>query len=963
MGTGASAAGHGPAAGPSLGPVGRGAEIARLHDSFDRVRRGRAARILLTGESGIGTSTLADAFCAQLSGGTAVGPVVVRVAAPEPPTGPGDVAPAYATTERLARALDAVTAPARATAARSALGLHDTLVRTRQGPTGPRPVVVVLHDLHHADPASALVLADLLARLRTGRLLVLATATEPARLPAGTRAWWTWLFAEEDSGAGGPGTEVRTVVVGGLDAAGVAAFVASRRPAAPLPGPRVAQRLVAATGGHPVHLALLVRGLSDDVLAGTAPSPPWRSPAIDVAAAAEPLRPVARAVLDGLAVLGGPAPVALVEQVAGYGAGAVGVTEVEELDRCGLVVVEHDRARTVLSFVHRSVRAAVLDALAPEHAGVLHRGAAVAVGGRAGLAHAVAGAAGRPDPALACALEDSAAAEVSDHDEAATRLLWAAELSTTGAQREARVLAAAVCLVQAGAMTRLHALEPLLRGARPGAERDLAIGVLLAEASDPEAHTWLQAAVDDPDADPRTAALAAVRLGTDHALHGRGARAAQAVARVPELTDDPRRLEQARVISAVGRAQQWGPDAGLETLEDELASAYGPDPAVIAGRLLLAAGRTEEGYARLHEGLDRIRTGAATVTGRLVHLYLAEAAYRTGRFDEAEAEARVGASTTREVGSAWIGPASRAMWASVLAVRGEGAAAEEHLRRADSELRRSPHALGLASVRIAEALVAHVRGDHERAHRRLTALAEGPVPTMLAAPTAPWRVLRAEVALEAGHPAVATEEIDGWPVFGVPLWFALARRRLLGRLAEHAGDPEAAWGAYRAALDLAEADADGARACPAEIAALHACAGVLARARGWGSAAADLATARRCYAALGAQPWVDRLDAEIDSGVPDDAAGPGDVAGVVAVPTPPDTVPLASGSAPATWPVTHAVLTPREREVVRLVAQGLTSREVAAALYVTPKAISYHLGNVFAKLGVTSRRQLWGRRF
>ena len=69
------------------------------------------------------------------------------------------------------------------------------------------------------------------------------------------------------------------------------------------------------------------------------------------------------------------------------------------------------------------------------------------------------------------------------------------------------------------------------------------------------------------------------------------------------------------------------------------------------------------------------------------------------------------------------------------------------------------------------------------------------------------------------------------------------------------------------------------------------------------------------------------------------------------------------GSSADDFGVDHAALTPREREVVRLVAQGMTSREVAAALYVTPKAISYHLGNVFAKLGVTSRRQLWGRRF
>jgi SAM-dependent methyltransferase len=96
-------------------------------------------------------------------------------------------------------------------------------------------VIVVLHDLHHADPASAAVLTDLLTRLRTGGLFVLATATDPARLPAGTGAWWPWLFATQDPTSATD--EVRTAVVGGLDALAVAALVASRRPASPVPGP------------------------------------------------------------------------------------------------------------------------------------------------------------------------------------------------------------------------------------------------------------------------------------------------------------------------------------------------------------------------------------------------------------------------------------------------------------------------------------------------------------------------------------------------------------------------------------------------------------------------------------------------------------------------------------------------------------------------------------------------------
>lgn len=977
----------------TLPPVGRGAEIVALHECLDRVRRGATGRVLLTGEPGVGTSTLADAFCAQLAAGADGGPVVVRVAAPEPTAGPSDVPVAYATTERLARALDAVASPAAATSSRSAPGLHDALLRVHRGLRGDRLVVLALHDLHHVDPASAAVLTDLLARLRAGGLLVLATATDPDRLPAGTRAWWPWLFAPDEPKSGTSDDEERTIVVGGLDVPSTAAFVASRRPSSPVPGREVAERLVAATGGHPVHLALLVRRLDDDVLAGAAPTPPWRSLAADAQQAAQALRPVARHLLDALAVLGEPAPVALLERVAGVAGVDVGDEDVEDLVASGLVLVERVGARSVLRFVHRLLRTAVLAGLSPGRAAALHSAAGVALGGRAGFAHAVAGAAGRPHPALAVALEESAAAEVTDHDEAATRLLWAAELSPDGTERESRLLAACVRLVRAGAPGRLRALEPELREARPGAERDLALGMLLLEASDPGAHPRLQAAADDPDADPRVAALAAVLLGADHALHGRGARAVEAVERVPRLTEEPRPLEQMQVLHAVGRAQQWGPDAGLDVLEDVLPSAYGADPAVIAGRLYLAAGRTAEAYTSLHEGLDRIRTGGLTATGRLVHLYLAEAALRTGRPDEAEAEARVGTATSRQIGDTWIGPASRSLWAAVLALRGQAREAEEHLRIARADLRGAPQSRGLATVTTTEALVAQARGEHERAYRLLTTFGDGPVPPLLDSPTAPWRVLRAEVALDAGHPRVAAREIDEWPVFGTPLWFALTRHRLLGRLAERSGDVDAARASYRAALDLAEADPEGAAWCPAEIAALHACAGILARARGWTSAAADLAAARRGYAALGARPWVARIDAEIDADIHgfgdaarrEDAptsdgprrAGGGDPRSDVptsrapsggqratvpvttspgAAPTAPETLPVAPTA--SAEPPEYAELTPREREVVRLVAQGMTSREVAAALYVTPKAISYHLGNVFAKLGVTSRRQL-----
>jgi DNA-binding CsgD family transcriptional regulator len=50
-----------------------------------------------------------------------------------------------------------------------------------------------------------------------------------------------------------------------------------------------------------------------------------------------------------------------------------------------------------------------------------------------------------------------------------------------------------------------------------------------------------------------------------------------------------------------------------------------------------------------------------------------------------------------------------------------------------------------------------------------------------------------------------------------------------------------------------------------------------------------------------------------------------------------------------------AVLTPRELEVVRLVAVGLTNPEIARTLFIAPGTVRKHLENAYARLGVRSR--------
>ena len=50
--------------------------------------------------------------------------------------------------------------------------------------------------------------------------------------------------------------------------------------------------------------------------------------------------------------------------------------------------------------------------------------------------------------------------------------------------------------------------------------------------------------------------------------------------------------------------------------------------------------------------------------------------------------------------------------------------------------------------------------------------------------------------------------------------------------------------------------------------------------------------------------------------------------------------------------------TEREQDVVALVRKGLTNKEIAAEMYVSEKAVEYHLRNVYGKLGISSRREL-----
>jgi DNA-binding CsgD family transcriptional regulator/tetratricopeptide (TPR) repeat protein len=787
------------------------------------------------------------------------------------------------------------------------------------------PVVVVVEDLHWADDPSRQALLTVARRLGRDRVVMLVTSRPTPDLADG----WDRLVLDDTRCCAvrlGPLTADDVGRWAGLTTTGLSAAQS--------------ERLRHHTGGHPLYLRTLLSELSVDQLRSTAndlPAP--RSLAAATIGALGSLPPEAQLLAAAMAVAGTRAPLAEVARVAQL---TEPTTALEALLGTGIVAWWPAEPSTPVDFAHPLYRTAVYDDLSPTRRQGLHRAMADHLSPAESWVHRVAAADG-PDDDLADELDAGARAAL-DHGDPASAvrlLLWAAPLTTATPTAEDRLLRAALLLAHRHQTDRLHELLPRLRACAPSPRRDLLLGIDASARGDlTEAQRRLQAAAEPPvpgaPDEPSARAEAYAHLSAVFINRADFPAAGQAA-------EDALRLDGAHPTvgslawgsRALARANAAGTRAGLAVLAERLpvgASDVDPvDVDLLVTRAMMALHHDGAGVVDdLETAIELIRQGhgGASLLAR-AHLVLGEALERQGPWDEATRHARAAAELVDLSGSDWYRGRAEATLGMVAAAHGDLDGARQHQRTTAAAAR----TIGSPWTKTADArltaLISTLEGDHVAAVATLLPQASDPHPSNVNVLFASWWPPLIDALIGANRLDDAAEHLarfeERLAAVDGPATASLGRR---GRLAFARGDLGAADQLLGASF-ATEAVNDPVL----DTAVLRREHGRVLLALGRrDDAAATLRAAHDTFAALGAEPF--RLEVAVDLG----AVG-----------------------APAEPRARRSPLdcTERERDVVALARRGLTNREIAGELYVSEKAIEYHLRNVYGKVGVRSRRELF----
>jgi DNA-binding CsgD family transcriptional regulator len=892
--------------------VGRAEELESVISFVDRSIAGSSA-LVIEGEAGIGKSTL---WLAGVQAARARGfrVLVSRPAEAErglPHAGLGDLFE-----NELASVLPVLPAPRR-----HAL---EVALLVEEDPEGLDPrtlgvavrsalevlasdghVLLAIDDVQWLDPSSASALAFALRRLGEWSILLLLARR------VGERAETLDLEAAIGDGL------VERLQVAPLSLGAVHQLLQARLELR-LPRPTLL-RVHETSGGNPFYALELARALGADVDPTRLLRVPETLEGL-VRARLEELPPATRATLLLAAAVGRPSA----ELFASLD---VAEPELERAIAAGVI----ERTAGTIRFTHPLLASAVYHGVSADERRRAHGRLAVIVADPLDRARHLALSTESPDSAIAAALENAATLAGSRGAPIAAAELAEQALRLTppdaDADRLRRALVAARAQRSAGEWTRARrVLADLLAETRAGVLRAEAL-VLLAELeSERRSVPLLEEALREAGSAPALQSVIHCRLAWSSATPGFD-HARRALELADELDDDELR-GQARAMQTI---LSWF--AGEAEAPEDLPARVRDFPSAVGGELLVReatlavvntlapAPRRNEARALLEQEYDEWRERDEPRSSRALW-GLAWVEFWAGRWPLGAEYAARARDTSVQYGLEM--PQDHLPSAVIAVHRGQLELAREHSQRglALAQEQWGGHPVQLMAVL---ALVARWSGDasaaeswFERADRRASELGWGE-PSLRW-----WTADYAELLLEDGRIDDAVRSVDAWEADAARVareWVLAHATRCRGLVAAAEGDVARAVSLLeRAAAQHEEVGDPFGRAR-----ALLGLGTTRRRARKKRDAREAIQAALDGFEELGAANWAEKARAEL-----------GRIGGRTR----------------------EEGLTPAERRVAALVAEGRTNREVAAALFVTERTVASHLSHVYAKLGVRSRTEL-----
>jgi DNA-binding CsgD family transcriptional regulator len=787
------------------------------------------------------------------------------------------------------------------------LGILDELSRDS-------PVLCVIDDAQWLDDASASALEFVARRIDADRIAL--------------------LFAARDGDVrrfSAPG--LPELHVGGLSPEAGGQLLAERVGVA-IPS-EVLNRLMEATGGNPLALVELPALITPDQFSGLEPLP-WPLPMTDAVQRifVQRVRRLPESTQRLLLVAAADETSRLAAVLAAAAKLGVPAAALDPAERAELVAIQSGQ----LVFQHPLVRSSIYQSATDAERRRAHSALSDVLVEQADAdrrAWHLALAAVRPDESVVQLLEQTAvrAQRRGGFEAACTALERAAQLSAEPEARAGRLAEAGQAAWRAGQLLRATGLlqEARLLTANPILAADvdqLRAWIELSAGSAVTARRLLiDAAKEIADVDPQralemlaAAAEAAWIAGDDKA----GAELGLVAARLP-LLDTTRAQFLTNLVNGFVGLLNGEVARPVRALHNAMDLAAEPDPDLVlrAGHVALYLGDDDAAYRLNAQTVAAVRTTGAIgdLLFALPRLSLAE--ILTGRWSAAEVSADEGARLSRETSQPGLSAVSLA-WLVVLAALTGDEERFQLLATKTEELAGS-HALGVFDAQVRDAL------HWARGLRELIAGNPESAVTWFAAMRHPAVAMaasldRIEAAIRGGHRAEALQWLGRLDAFATHTGIASEQARVAHCRALLA-EGETARDLFEEAMTLHPPSRRPFERARTELAYGE----FLRRGRRRVDARTHLQAALDRFEQLNAHPWAERARLELRA---------------------------AGRTARKRDPSTALQLTPQEIQVARFVARGLHTREVAAQLFLSTRTVDFHLRNVFAKLGISSRTEL-----